>query len=158
MAEKREDHVLSAEEKDLIGRSSKKVKGGEHAFSPNSSLPISYADLVEDPLTAGASDIKKSYKDWVLGTKSGDVTVSDPEDEFEEWVEAPSGDMAEDQDSEEEEVGVTVVEGKLGKYDCPTFHLTEREEERIRWPWLNAVIVKLLGRSIGYKALENRLK
>lgn len=84
--------------------------------------------------------------------------VSDPKDEFEDWVEAPSGEKPEDQESEEDEASITVMEGKLGKYDCPRFQLTEKEEERIKRPWLNAVIVKLLGRSIEYKALETHLK
>lgn len=155
---KKEDHVLSKEEKDPIDRSSKKVIGGDRSFSSHSSLPVSYVDVVDDPFMEDSGGGKKSYKDSVLGTSNGGASAPDSEDEYEERVDAPNGDGAEKIDPEEEEIGVTVVEGKLGTYDCPRFQLTEKEEERIRRPWLNAVIVKLLGRSIGYKALENRLK
>lgn len=45
-----------------------------------------------------------------------------------------------------------------GESDCPKFILTEKEEERISRPWRNGGSVKLLGRKIGFKALENRLQ
>ncbi|XP_058783386.1 uncharacterized protein LOC131658066 [Vicia villosa] len=54
--------------------------------------------------------------------------------------------------------GITVKEGKRGGYDCPQIFLSKQEERRIQRPWRRGVIVKLLGRKIGYKALENRLK
>ncbi|KAI5386464.1 hypothetical protein KIW84_072841 [Lathyrus oleraceus] len=47
---------------------------------------------------------------------------------------------------------------QVGGYDCPFFVLSEAEEKRIQRPWRRGVIVKLLGRKIGHKALETRLK
>lgn len=41
---------------------------------------------------------------------------------------------------------------KLGEYDCPTLILSENEEHGIGRSWLRVVIVKLLGRKIGFKA------
>ncbi|XP_058733249.1 uncharacterized protein At4g02000-like [Vicia villosa] len=67
----------------------------------------------------------------------------------------------EGEDDEIEEDGVEairVVEQKIGGYDCPLFILSKAEEKRIQKPWKRGVIVKLLGRRIGYKALETRLK
>lgn len=61
-------------------------------------------------------------------------------------------------DEKDDFEGLEVVEGKKGKYECPSFVLSEKEERRICKPWRNGVIVKLLGRKIGYKALENRLQ
>lgn len=43
-------------------------------------------------------------------------------------------------------------------YDCPVLILTEKEEQRLQKPWKHGVIVKLLGRKIGFKALETRLR
>ncbi|MCI80128.1 hypothetical protein A2U01_0101399, partial [Trifolium medium] len=51
-----------------------------------------------------------------------------------------------------------VVEKKRGEHECPEFVLTDEEETRLRKPWQNGLIVKLLGRKIGYKALETQLK
>ncbi|MCH84794.1 hypothetical protein A2U01_0005630 [Trifolium medium] len=51
-----------------------------------------------------------------------------------------------------------VVEKVRGGHACPEFVLTEEEESRLQMPWRKGIIVKLLGRRIGYKALENRLK
>lgn len=53
---------------------------------------------------------------------------------------------------------VTIIEKKVGKYECPEFISSPNEEERIRKPWKYGVIVKLLGRKIGYRALESRLQ
>ncbi|GAU15905.1 hypothetical protein TSUD_41270 [Trifolium subterraneum] len=51
-----------------------------------------------------------------------------------------------------------VVEKSVGGHACPDFVLTMEEEARLQKPWRNGVIVKLLGRKIGFKAFENRLK
>lgn len=42
-------------------------------------------------------------------------------------------------------------------YECLKFIFSENEEEGIPRPWRRGVIMKLLGRRIRYKALENRL-
>ncbi|XP_058742270.1 uncharacterized protein LOC131614729 [Vicia villosa] len=50
-----------------------------------------------------------------------------------------------------------IEEHKFGDYECPEIILSKVEERRISIPWKKGVIVKMLGRRIGYKALENRL-
>lgn len=80
MTEKREYRLLSKEEKDLVDQSTKKVKGGEHIFSAKSSLPISYAHLVEEPKMATKGGSKKLYKDSVLGIDEGISLASDPKE------------------------------------------------------------------------------
>jgi hypothetical protein len=54
--------------------------------------------------------------------------------------------------------GMKVEERVIGNYMCPEFVFSKKEEKRIYRPWRRGVIVKLLGRRIGYKALETRLK
>ncbi|PNX65246.1 hypothetical protein L195_g062498, partial [Trifolium pratense] len=51
-----------------------------------------------------------------------------------------------------------VEERMIGNYACPQFVFSKKEEKRIYRQWRRGVIVKLLGRRIGYKALETRLK
>lgn len=143
---------LSSEEKDQIDRSAKKVKGGDRRFSPSSSLPISYEDIVGDPMVHEDGNPKKSFRDTVLGVdnKKGPVTGSE---------DARDSNMEGSQSDAESEYlyGLEVIEGKLGIYDCPTFILSEKEERRIQKPWKEGINVKLLGRKIGFKALETRL-
>ncbi|XP_058774782.1 uncharacterized protein LOC131649052 [Vicia villosa] len=50
-----------------------------------------------------------------------------------------------------------ITEHTIGDYECPEIILSEKAEERIAGPWRKGVIVKMLGKRIGYKALENRL-
>lgn len=47
---------------------------------------------------------------------------------------------------------------KIGEYECPEIILSPEEETRISQPWKNGVIVKMLGKRIGYKALEAKLQ
>ncbi|MCH86877.1 hypothetical protein A2U01_0007737, partial [Trifolium medium] len=51
-----------------------------------------------------------------------------------------------------------IEEQRIGDIECPKFSFSLKEEQRIQRPWKQGVIVQLLGRKIGYKALENRLK
>ncbi|XP_058725763.1 uncharacterized protein LOC131597062 [Vicia villosa] len=58
----------------------------------------------------------------------------------------------------EDTAGDIIIEEEwIGGYECPRFSFSAEEEERMQRPWRRGVIVKLLGRRIGYKALENRL-
>ncbi|MCH84409.1 hypothetical protein A2U01_0005241, partial [Trifolium medium] len=61
-------------------------------------------------------------------------------------------------DGEEDGDDMKVEKHRIGDYDCPEFVFSKTDEKRIDRPWRRGVIVKLLGRRIGYKALENRLK
>ena len=40
----------------------------------------------------------------------------------------------------------------------PTIQFSKRIHDKLTKPWQNSVVVKLLGRNIGYKVLCNRLK
>lgn len=50
-----------------------------------------------------------------------------------------------------------IEEHKFEDYECPEIILSEKEERIIVVPRKKRVILKMLGRQIGYKALENRL-
>jgi hypothetical protein len=148
--------TLSTEEKDLVERSEKKVKIGGKEYSGDSSRPVSYADIY-DTLTGGQNDAiletdpqrKVTYKQSLIGGEEDAQGRAQNEALTEE-----EGDDMEDR----EFTGLSVVEGKVGSYECPKFILSAREEARIRKPWRQGLIVKLMGRKIGYKALETRLK
>jgi hypothetical protein len=92
----------------------------------------------------------KSYKGVVIGAEG---RVDDEVD-----MDGSDSDAEEDESAEIDGEGIRVEEQKIGNYDCPIFVLSKSEEKRIHRPWKRGVIVKLLGRRIGYKALETRLK
>ena len=50
--------------------------------------------------------------------------------------------------------GYQIIEGKNGEKDCPEFVLSKEEEARLSKPWRKSLIIKLLDRKIGLKALE----
>jgi hypothetical protein len=141
------DRQLSVEETDQVERSEKKVKRKAADYTGESSMPISYADVYEQGQDANGESAKLSYKQSLLGEDAGRElnnhnVAMDAEEEIDE----------------DEYAGLQVVEKKVGPYDCPEFILSEREESRIQKPWRQGLIVKLMGRRIGYKALETRLK
>lgn len=53
---------------------------------------------------------------------------------------------------------LSIIEKKHGDYGFPEIVIPLREEDRICKSWRKWLIVKLLGRKIGYKAIENRLQ
>jgi hypothetical protein len=110
-------------------------------------MPVSYADVYDQ----GNEDIEHnprvSYKQSLLGGEEN-LNPGDNNTDMEAEVDEDDGEFA----------GLSVVEKKIGHYDCPEFRLSEREEARIQRPWRQGLIVKLMGRRIGYKALETRLQ
>jgi hypothetical protein len=135
------EHGTSKDEQDNLDRSAKKVKDNIHISTP------------QENATKGNQSLQgaRSDKTTMLGD---DSTMKDSEG---------SGIMgSSDEDDleniEDEEESIRVEEMKLAGYDCPIFHLSKKEELRIQKPWKRGIIVKMLGRRIGYKALENRLK
>jgi hypothetical protein len=87
-----------------------------------------------------------SYRNKVIGMTEN----NDNQSEFDD-------DVGQRDEDEEEDV-MKVEENTIGGYACPEFVFSKSEEKRIYRPWRRGVIVKLLGRRIGYKALETRLK
>jgi hypothetical protein len=134
------------EEKDLLERSTKKKKEGDQTFSNHSSTPKDYRDVVD---MKTREENAESYRNKVLGlkTRSMEEGGEDLEDEGEE---------GEEEDGVEG--GMKIEEHAIGEYECPEFIFSKLEEKRLYRPWKIGVIVKLLGRRIGYKALETRLK
>lgn len=150
---------LSEEETNLVDRSNKRVKGGEQVFSGTSSGPVKYDDLVDPASDHEETKKVPSYRDVVLGDSS-----SDDEENFDDASDGEGDDMMTDEETSQDEEqsqtrpGVTIVEKKEGIYGCPQFILSPEEEERLKRPWRYGVIVRLLGRKIGFKALEARLQ
>ncbi|XP_058775627.1 uncharacterized protein LOC131649904 [Vicia villosa] len=89
-----------------------------------------------------------TYKSMVTGESNGMLQEEEEEVEIAE----------QDKDGDFDLEGIKVKECKIGGYDCLQIILSKYEEKRIQRPWRRGVIVKLLGRKIGYKALETRLK
>ncbi|KAK2442272.1 zinc ion binding / nucleic acid binding protein [Trifolium repens] len=137
---------LSTEEADQVERSEKKVKIGEGRFTGESTVPISYADIyVADGGVVEKEAARPSYKQSLTGLDEG--------------MQHDTGHASMEADGEDDDyAGLSVVEKMVGQYECPQFILSEKEEKRIQKPWRQGLIVKLMGRRIGYKALETRLK
>ncbi|XP_058759420.1 uncharacterized protein LOC131632707 [Vicia villosa] len=140
------NHGKSDDELDLQERSTKKVKEGNHVFDASASSPLNYSDvLVLQPVEG---EHKKKYRDKLIGTSLQVVG--------EEHAEEEDGDI--EADNEGEETRMRVEEVTIGGYECPNFVFSKKEEQRLYRPWRRGLIVKLLGRRIGYRALETRLK
>lgn len=162
-----EEGESTKEEDDLKNRSSKKVKAGVHGFTGAETGPVSYMEVYQGGPADGEGTLHKSYKGSLLGQEAiqeladedDDDSMDDSMDGSEEtWYtdESDEDESQEGMSEEERERRIEVIEKKRGSYDCPAFKLSKKEEHRIREPWRQAVIVKLLGRRIGFKALEDR--
>jgi hypothetical protein len=121
------------------------LQDGDQNFSEHSSRPKSYASKTdEEEIVKKGCDSRehRSFRDMVLG-----------DGETEEKADHDTN--FEDEDIEEEDgSGIKVKEQTIGQYECLEFILSLVEEHKIYMPWKHGVIVKLLGRKIGYKAPE----
>lgn len=54
--------------------------------------------------------------------------------------------------------GIRIEEQKFGDYECLEIILSLKKENHILMPWKNGVIVKMLRRCVGFKALETILQ
>lgn len=155
-----EEGSRSSEEDDLLRRSTKKVKGADGEFSGDCTGLRSYADLEE---LDDATDLRRrSFSEIVTGVVEIDamdgVEVEDEDDD--EGIDAES-DLRSDEGRDSEkpaEESYEIIEHPKGKHSVPEFIFSKRVEERICVPFKYAVVVKLLGRMIGIKSLESRLK
>lgn len=72
--------------------------------------------------------------------------------------ESPSPMYKYDSESEEEDhKRVKIEERKVGDYECKECILSTNKKNGIARPWKKWVIMKVLGRKVGYKALKHRL-
>lgn len=141
-------------EKDRMDRNTKKAKGGDQAFSNKSSMLVYCGDIEGEPHGGAEANSVKTYKQSILGVveKDKDASVSIDSDINEEALKG--------MEKEVEEVGWkgegrSIDEKLYGRYECPKIILFEKEEACTCRPWKQGVIMKLLGRKIGFKALEN---
>ncbi|KAK4259987.1 hypothetical protein QN277_003165 [Acacia crassicarpa] len=142
----------SKEEDDLLTRSSKKIKnvvvGNEKEI-----LQGHWPKLGE---TTSAFNVGgSSFADKLKGVdRSSDELEDDKGDDL-------SDDSLSDYSPEEKSKECNDWKCKISESlsrNFPTFHFSDKMKQRLYKAWGTAVIVKLLGRNIGFRALESRLQ
>ncbi|KAF7827190.1 uncharacterized protein G2W53_018354 [Senna tora] len=142
---------LTGEEEDNLSKSNKKIKegttGDEHM---KETTPMTTMLQITPSHTHGqVSNNELSYRDSLM-TFSG-AQQDQPGKEGTTW-ETLNLDIIEDIDNE------IVEEG--GEEDPTNPVITASKEERIEWskPWSGSLIIKLMGRRIGFKILYTKLQ
>ena len=82
-----------------------------------------------------------SFKEKLLGRHSAN---SQEELDLDLWVSEHEDDQGIEEDNDEP--------------DCPSIRLSKEEKIRLRKPWQNTLIIKLIGRSIGFILLLRKIK
>ena len=104
-----------------------------------------------DLLTRSSKKVKIGENNVARGTTGGNSYVeslmgnSFVEPEIDENMQANECISEDDEDDCEED-------------DCPLIKLSAEEKKRIRKPWQQTLIIKLMGRKVGYMFLIQRLK
>lgn len=155
-----DEGLRSSEEDDLLHRSTKKVKGAEADFTGDCSGLRNYEDLEE--MEEIGSPNRKSYCAIVSGADDTEVMdgieVEDDDFSVEDDVDSKLRSEEKLESEVPAEESYEIIEHPKGKHSVPEFIFSKRVVERICVPFKKAVVVKLLGRMIGIKALESRLK
>ncbi|KAK4269198.1 hypothetical protein QN277_022386 [Acacia crassicarpa] len=134
----------STEEEDLLVRSSKKIKNG-HPTEMDDQWP-KLGNIVPSPAKGAVS-----FADKLKG-----ITLT-PGNGVEGDAEGTKDDLSDDSmsDNDSEQLCKVIEDPKR---NFPKFIFSGKMKKRMYKAWSNSVIITLLGRSIGYKALENRLQ
>ncbi|KAJ4840564.1 hypothetical protein Tsubulata_005270 [Turnera subulata] len=114
-----------------------KADGTVIEASPEETMEDSSQKPMEDS-SSSTPPSATSYRDKLA---AGSYAACDDEN----WLE--------EEESDFEEGDVIVKE----KADGPSIELSKTFKKRLDKPWQSAVVVKLLGRSIGYKVLQSKL-
>ncbi|XP_038687586.1 uncharacterized protein LOC119986972 [Tripterygium wilfordii] len=130
----------SQEETDLLERSNKKVKTGDNGGGADPTDTV-MASRVEETQRGegGGQSPKTSFRDKLMG-RMGAGNLSHEE----EYDDSVSDDEEEAMEEEEET-------------DCPVIRVSKKEKRRLRSPWRQTLIIKILGRSIGYNFLLRKI-
>ncbi|KAJ1418752.1 Ribonuclease H-like superfamily [Sesbania bispinosa] len=140
---------LSAEEADNLVRNNKRQK---HVTFPEPLLVDSQANsfVKETPLHEGLPQA-----DSVQRPKDLFPTATRSEHESDSGGDSSAFDSG-DEDSEDED---EIDEELLSSWDpgCPIVKISKEEKKSICIPWKRSVIIKVLGKRVGYKMLQNRL-
>ncbi|KAK4258414.1 hypothetical protein QN277_007869 [Acacia crassicarpa] len=144
---------LSTEEDDLLRRSSKKVRN----TAPDNVGKLceeQWPRIGENPRAFNAGG--PSFVDKLKGTFCQAKNLGVNEDQMEDDL---SDDTLSDKSFEvsgaEKEV-CKIVENPMRNF--PSFCFSSKMKKRLCKAWSRAIIVKLLGRNIGFRTLENRLQ
>ncbi|XP_054816845.1 uncharacterized protein LOC129316441 [Prosopis cineraria] len=140
----------SIEEDDQLMRSSKKIKNAEGAIGGGilqDDWPVLGAAIASGPSN------KPSFAEKLKGVcMDDDLSDDDIEDVGGEDSENVASQNSGFKGLTNEEPDFKTVEDPMRNF--PTFIFSNRVKKRLYKAWKRAVIVKLLGRSIGFKALE----
>lgn len=150
------NYEKSTEEEDHLIRSTKKIKSSnsveEKQMAPEMDLETEdlreKSMMLNPPPTQSAQP--KSFKAALTESKSRDYL-------FDDKVEILSSNE-EDEPSEDQRTNSTTEASHSEHLGFPKISLPKRLLEKIRKPWESSLIVKLLGKSIGYKMLCTRVR
>lgn len=130
----------SPEDQDLLVRSTKKYKRYRDAVASSSSAPPE-EQMNETPTEAEAVTPESSQ--WRTLTQT-------PQDG---WARKGFQPQEEEVVSEDD----TMDDGTF-KSEFPIIPVTKEEKERLRRPWRRSLIIKVLGRTVNYTYLQQRLQ
>ncbi|XP_019178353.1 PREDICTED: uncharacterized protein LOC109173568 [Ipomoea nil] len=131
----------SPEDQDLLARSTKKPKRRREMLGPQMDLQSSRTRQ-ESPSLADIASPESNQ--WTTPAAS-------PSSAWTRRTQMPP--MEEEYDSDDD-----VMNENLAKSEYPVILVTKEEKERLRRPWRKSLIIKLLGRTVGYSFLLQKLQ
>lgn len=134
------DDSLSTEEVDQLARSNKRVKKVRILLNRPASLSTegqSMGEHINKEVEGERGKRKLTFRDTILG-HGAKVVLVDP----------PEGHVRDEMDvSDDDDEGL----------ETDDIHFSKEQLRRFRSPWKSALIVKVLGRKVGYQFLKQRL-
>lgn len=145
----------STEERDILERSTKKAKSmASHLGSVEVDMVMETPELREEGTTLASnvwSQTTATRGDGRTGEDNRPVTFKEACMGYKGLEDENLADLGYVSDDD-------VIAQEDEKEDCPTIALTKAEKTRLRRPWHLTLIVKVMGRKVGYTYLFRRIK
>ncbi|KAL4390845.1 hypothetical protein AHAS_Ahas03G0185800 [Arachis hypogaea] len=149
----------SEQERDLLQRSVKKVRKGDEGFTGTEALVPRFEEWIQQE-ERGANN--RTYADMVTGKNqdlednplSAEEDVMDSEDETVPETEKIDEGM-EESNRENSKSEITVEDMGQGLYNIV---INEEAKKELWKPWWRSLIVKLMGRKVGYVTMKRRIE
>lgn len=139
--------LRSREDLDLLERSTKKTKMDQNSIMMDALVadgPVRTAEeeksgMEDEKAQESIPNNRKSYRDMLSGRRWRQEEVD---------KQKATIDISDDDDSD----------GEGDDPECPAIKYTKTEKEEMRKPWSQTLIIKVMGRSVGYNYLLNRIR
>lgn len=144
---------LSSEEEDVLAQDQKKIKWGDDDFTEQQSFQVTYEDIDLIGARCEVDREPESFKEALTGSR--DIVLYDGGGKNDAW--GFSGNQTENSAEADKDSVFRFEKGPSGDESCFMVSIDKHERQQMGQVFNKTLIIKLLGKTVGFKFLEKKL-